>query len=153
MPKLRMQEVCPLHRRRDCCGRTQSVRYPRPLRARNGIWTEVRFGLWRSEDGREKCSPQELRWRKNQLIRTSAFCVACGEKFRDYDEIELAHRQGKGIGGGKHNDAMTNLVLMHREENREQGSRSLDDYLADPNRMALRRKRLVLAIDSSPEWE
>jgi 5-methylcytosine-specific restriction endonuclease McrA len=153
MVKLRLQEVCPLHLRRDCCGRARMIR--RPPRARKGIWVEVRYGLWRAADGREKCSPAELRWRKNQLIRTSPFCAACGEKFIDYGEIELAHRLSKGIGGGRHNDAMPNLALMHRDENREQGSRSLDAYLADPNRIALRRRNLslVAAIDESRAWE
>src|ERR1035441_4916737 len=155
MPKLRLQEVCPLHRRRDCCGRLRFPRYGRQRQARNGIWTPVHRGLWRSEDGREKCSPTELRWRKNQLIRTNPFCATCGEQFTDYDEIELAHRQSKGIGGGRHNDAMKNLVLMPLEETREQGSRSLDDYLADPDRIALRnqRQRLAVCSDASPEWE
>jgi len=33
------------------------------------------------------------------------------------------------IGGGKHDDRWENLCLMHRNRNREQGSRSLADYL------------------------
>ena len=42
----------------------------------------------------------------------------------------MSARESKGAGGHKHDSRMSNLVLMHWAENREQGSRSLADYLA-----------------------
>jgi 5-methylcytosine-specific restriction endonuclease McrA len=81
------------------------------------------------EDGREKCTPAELRRRKMKLLKSDPVCAACGQVFDDYRYVELAHKASKGIGGGKHDDRWENLVLMHRNENREQGSRSLIDYL------------------------
>jgi len=56
--------------------------------------------------------------------------VACGSEFTDYRDVELAHRESKRMGGSRRDDRFSNLVLMHAVENREQGSRSLADYLA-----------------------
>jgi hypothetical protein len=80
-------------------------------------------------DGREVCTPAEMRRRKMTMIREDLPCAACGKPFDDFRDIELAHIESKGVGGGKRNDARRNLVLMHKAENREQGSRSLADYL------------------------
>jgi 5-methylcytosine-specific restriction endonuclease McrA len=128
--KLRSGERCPLHGRRDCCGRSGMRRYAQPKHSQKGIWIPVHPGLWRSADGREKCSPRELRKRKDQIIRKNPVCVACGEKFVDYYGIELSHREAKGMGGARRNDAWTNLVLMHAGANRQQGSVDLPIYLA-----------------------
>jgi 5-methylcytosine-specific restriction endonuclease McrA len=128
--KLKPKEICPLHRRRDCCGRAEFNRYAQPRHARKGIWIPVRPGLWRSEDGREKCSPRELRRRKDSLIQKNPVCEVCGRHFVDYDEIELGHRESKGIGGSRRNDALTNLCLLHMSSNRAMGSMSVADYIA-----------------------
>jgi len=123
MPKLGRNQLCPLHKRRDCCGRAEFVRYPKPKNlSRNGVTTDP--------DGREKCTPAVLRARKNMLLnRPHPTCAACGEEFTDYRDVELAHKESKGNGGFKHDDRWPNLCLMHLAENREQGSRSLADYL------------------------
>lgn len=139
--KLKAKQMCPLHRRRDCCGRSEFNRYRQPTHEKKGIWTRVVDGVMRAPDGREKCSPRELRRRKAWFIRNQPTCVACNRGFSVYDEIELAHKSGKGIGSGKRDDSWANLAgLMHADENREQGSRPLETYLADPNRIALRKK-------------
>jgi len=65
------------------------------------------------------------------LLQKNPVCLACGEKFTDYSEVELAHRESKGMGGGRRDDSWTNLYLMCAKGNREQGSRSLERYLAD----------------------
>ncbi len=141
--KLRAKELCPLHRRRDCCGRAEFQRYAQRKHASKGIWSPVGHGVMRAPDGREKCSPAALRRRKDELIRRDPTCIACGQQFSCYSEIELAHIESKGNGGFKRNDARNNLALMHADENREQGSRSLEDYLADPNRIGLKRLQLT----------
>jgi hypothetical protein len=124
MSNLRKNELCMLHKRRDCCGRAESVRYKKPQnRSINGVT--------KYPDGREKCSLAVLRARKNILLnRPHPVCAACGEEFTDYRDVELAHKESKGLGGSKHDDRWPNLCLMHKSENREQGSRSLADYLA-----------------------
>lgn len=127
--KLKPKEICPLHRRRDCCGRQEFHRYPRAFHA-------IKFNLGsdgtkKFPDGREVCPKSVMKRRKDMLIRQNPVCAGCGEKFTDYDEIELAHKESKGMGAAKRDDRWDNLCLMHREENQEQGSRSLDQYLAD----------------------
>ena len=128
--RLKAKEICPLHRRMDCCGRTSNSR---PLKDRNkhGIWQQIRPGLWRAPDGREKCSVSELRRRKNRLLNENPVCAACGKTFDDYRDVELSHKVSKGLGGSKHDDRIANLSLLHRNANRDQGSMDLDVYLRE----------------------
>jgi hypothetical protein len=56
--------------------------------------------------------------------------MACHEDFTDYNEVELGHRDSCGMNGSKRNDAWSNIGLIHAWTNRDQGSMSLDDYLA-----------------------
>jgi hypothetical protein len=49
----------------------------------------------------------------------------------DYNEIELAHRESKGLNGSRRDDRWENLYLMCAVGNRAQGSRSLEQYLSD----------------------
>jgi 5-methylcytosine-specific restriction endonuclease McrA len=109
---------CPIHGGLYCCGRSRPTADP-----------YIRHGVKKLDDGREICTPSELRRRKSILLKRDPVCAACGKVFDDYRDVELAHIESKGLGGGKHDDRWENLVLMHRDENREQGSRSLNDYL------------------------
>lgn len=123
MSRLRRTQICPIHGKSTCCGREDFERRPKKYE------TDSR-GVRKFPDGTERCSPSELRRRKDTLIRRNTPCAACGMEFTDYREIELAHKISKGHGGGKHNDAWDNLTLMHTSANREQGSLSLEAYLA-----------------------
>src|SRR6266567_7607011 len=125
MRTLKATERCPIHGRKDCCGRIRQ-----PLRERNGAWIRGRDGILRSPDGRERCPAAEMRRRKNAKLRSGEPCAVCGQKFTDYRDAELSHRTGKGMGGAFRNDAMSNLVLLHTAANRDQGSMTLEDYLA-----------------------
>lgn len=127
--RLKVKEVCPLHRRRDCCGRSEFHRYAQVKKQGHGIWQSVRAGVWRAADGREKCSKAELRRRKDSLLRQGKTCEACHEPFTDYRDVDLAHWQAKGAGGAFHNDAMSNLTLLHSRANMECGSMDLQTYL------------------------
>ena len=132
MMNLKPKDGCPLHNgRRDCCGRSEFVRYAQVKKQGHGIWKPTgATGILRSDDGREKCSKAVLRWRKDSLLRQGIVCEACHEPFTDYRDVELSHRVGKGLGGSTHNDAYTNLTLLHARANREQGSLDLETYLA-----------------------
>jgi 5-methylcytosine-specific restriction endonuclease McrA len=121
MKTLPKKAKCPLHGGYYCCGRARPSLETRKFPSHNGI---IRY-----PDGREKCSPAILTFRKGVLLKKNPFCAACGKLFDDYRDVELAHIECKGSGGFKHDDRWENLVLMHRDENREQGSRSLNDYL------------------------
>jgi len=137
--KLRQNEPCPLHRgSKTCCGREGRGR-DLFRKVDKGIFRFVRPGVWRAPDGREKCSRAELKRRKHKLLRENPVCAACPVGFTDYSEVELAHVEACGLNGGSRDDAWKNLALMHADENREQGSRSLAEYLADSKRIGLQR--------------
>lgn len=129
--RLRRNQPCPLHNNsRFCCGRESRTKAKaQKFPSRNGV-TQM-------PGDREVCTPAVLRRRKDILIRKHPFCAACeildpdNAKFTEYDQIELAHRESKGNGGFKHDDSWPNLCLMHKACNREQGSRSFDQYIAD----------------------
>lgn len=123
--KLRTGEWCPLHSSKRCaCHDTEEVRLVKaPKHITRSDGTRV------YPDGREKCPPAVLKRRKDQLIKQDPTCIACGEGFTTYEEIELAHKESKGSGGFKHDDRWPNLALMHRIGNRRQGSMPLDLFL------------------------
>jgi hypothetical protein len=127
--KLPRNAKCPLHGGYYCCGRERPASQPKKFPSRNGITV--------LDDGREICSKAEKRRRKDRLLKSHPFCAACEilspetARFDDYREVELAHKESCGFGGFKRDDRMENLCLMHKRCNREQGSRSLDQYLAD----------------------
>ena len=127
MPTLRPKR-CPLHPRQEECP-CFVRKSPRRLRQAKIGWTQVRIGVQRAPDGREKCSKAELQRRKYLLLETHPYCEACGKKFEFLWEAELSHRTGKGIGGGQEDSRITNLVLLCRATNRDQGSMDLDLYL------------------------
>jgi hypothetical protein len=141
--KLKSGERCPLHHSIWCSCHGQTVDR-QPLRS-SGPVRRVDDPHY-PRGYRELCSPAELKRRKDILIRKDPSCIACGETFTEYAEIELAHKSGKGMGSGKRDDHWENLVLMHAWENREQGSRSLEQYLAD-KQAALERKHGITSID------
>ncbi len=125
MKTLRATERCPIHGRKDCCGR-----YRQPLRERHGAWIRGRDGVLRSSDGRQKKTPAQKRRRKDDLLRAGTPCAACHEQFTDYRDAELAHIRGKGLGGAFRDDSDKNTTLLHYAANRDQGSMELETYLA-----------------------
>lgn len=137
--KLRINQPCPIpsHRgSKTCCGRSivrTAVAAPK--------WRLIAPGTKLFPDGHVERSPAALNKVKAMMLRRGDRCIACGDEFSDCSQIELAHKESKGMGGWKRNDDIPNLALMHADENREQGSRSLDVYLADPNRIGLKRER------------
>lgn len=123
--RLKVGQWCPLHRSKTCpC-------HPEPVVRERKPKIPTLNGVKRFPDGREVCSPAALKRRKDRLVRTDERCRACGQEFTEYDEIELAHEKSKGSGGFKRDDSWPNLYLMHKSGNREQGSRSLEQYLSD----------------------
>jgi 5-methylcytosine-specific restriction endonuclease McrA len=110
---------CPIHGGLFCCGRTRPAADP-----------YIRHGVKTLDDGREICTPAEVRRRKSILLKRDPACAACGKVFTDYRDVELAHKESKGMNGHKHDDRWENLVLMHRDENRECGSRPVGEYVA-----------------------
>lgn len=126
MLRLKTKEICPIHRRRDCCGRAEFHRYSQ-------VQHELKYRIVRGvkifPDGREVCSKAELKHRKDALLRQDPRCAACGQAFRDYSEVELGHKRSKGMGSAKRDDRRENLFLLHVQVNNAQGSMDWDEYV------------------------
>jgi len=119
--KLRLNEICPIHRSRFCCGREQRPRNRK-------LWAPVR----RIEDPhhprgyREIRSPAELRKILNRkIVEQDTKCGICRRRFTDYDEIVPDHIQPKGLGGGRRDDHPDNIQAVHRRCNLKKGSKHL----------------------------
>jgi hypothetical protein len=138
--RLKLSERCPIpaHKgSRTCCGRGDIVR----IKTRHEVTRKVvGRGTYLLPDGRIERDKAALRRVKFEFLRAGKGCAACDEPFEHYDDVELAHIESCGMNGHKRDDAIGNLTLMHKEENREQGSRSLADYLADPKRIGAKGK-------------
>lgn len=117
---LKKGERCPLHNgsiRCECHGKVHC----------NGPFQSVRQieDKFHPRGYRERCSPSELRRRKHVLMAADPSCWICKERFTTYSEIDLEHKEPKGMGGARHDDHMDNLALAHRKCNSEKGSRRI----------------------------
>lgn len=124
--KLRPQERCPIHRSLNCCGRTDP--FPGGMHS-SAKFREISPGVRVYPDGHIERSPAALKRRKDSLLRARKPCRACGVEFDDYFDVELAHDQPKGFNGWKRDDADENTFLLHTVTNRDQGSRSWEEYV------------------------
>lgn len=122
---------CPLHPREKACGCLPAAKSPNRLRQVKIGWLQVRIGVHRAPDGREKCSKAELARRKNKLLQDHPYCAACGKRFNFVWEAELGHIASKGMQGWKEDSRMSNLVLLHKAANWDQGSMDLEAYLRE----------------------
>lgn len=120
MGKLRKSERCPLHNSYWCPCRKRAAstlrRGPQPA-------VEIVEDPHHPDGQREICSPTELRRRKHILMARDPHCFYCGKLLDDYNDVELAHKNPKGLGGATHNDSMTNLAVSHRRCNFLNGSK------------------------------
>jgi hypothetical protein len=131
--KLKLSELCPIHRRRDCCGRSEFVRYEKPPHPK---WEQVRPGVRRIRDERAdhpdgyryKLSPAEMKKVLNRKIQEqSGICAHCHKEFLDYADVGPDHIKPKGLGGGRADDRESNIRALHHWCNSERGSRRLPD--------------------------
>lgn len=125
--KLRKNEMCPIHKRRTCCGRT-----PTATDKKRGSIYQVAPGVRRIPDSthprgyRELRSPAARRGMLNQkIVAQNRLCGICGEPFETYQEIELDHIEPKGMGSARRDDSWENTQATHKFCNREKGSRRL----------------------------
>ncbi len=122
--RLRQNERCPIHRSFTCCGRKASTKDLSKLAA-------TRFPVTRVEDEhhprgyREICNAQELRRRKHELLSQGQTCMYCSEPWGEYNDVVLAHREPKGMGGARHDDHRSNLGLAHSRCNLQNGSKRI----------------------------
>lgn len=128
--KLRPNQMCPIHRRFDCCGRDADNAPPWRKKRPSSRYKE-RPGVRVVEDQfhprgfRLILSPAELRKHKHKLLAdpVNHFCCYCKKSLTDFREIELCHIESKGMGSARRDDHPGNLTLGHTVCNRVNGSR------------------------------
>lgn len=129
--KLKRNERCPIHRRRDCCGRAEIFTYVRKAHTK---WEQVRPGVRRIRDEhadhpdgyRYKLSPAEMKKVLNQKIaKQSGQCAECGITFSDYSQVEPDHIKPKGMQGGRADDRESNIRALCHNCNFSKGSRRI----------------------------
>lgn len=125
MRRLRTHELCPLHKKFNCCGR-ESVVDGRPARKFKAQSADVKI----IEDShhprgfREKCSMREIRKRKMEMLkRGDKNCMHCGKPLEDFRDIVVGHYESKGHGGARHDDHRSNIGLSHSVCNILNGSK------------------------------
>ena len=131
---LKPKELCPLHRRRDCCGRSEVHGY---VRKSHSKWEQLRTGWRRIPDAenprgfRYKLSPAAMKQVLAQKVREqNGRCALGGEEFTDYSQVAPDHISPKGNGGFKADDHPDNIQAACWGHNGEKGSMSMDQWRA-----------------------
>lgn len=121
--KLKATQLCPLHRRRDCCGRVA-------VKSKPTKWETVRSGWRRIKDAtnsrgfRYKLSPAEMRKVVDRKIwEQGGLCGICGMPLEDYTDIVPDHKKPRGLGGGTRDDHPENIQAAHSLCNLKKGSK------------------------------
>jgi hypothetical protein len=133
--KLRSREKCPLHGSYFCCGRSRPERstFKSGVGKVNAKWQYMGRGVWRIPDEhhergyREKRSAESMRQLlKEKIVEQSGCCGLCGQKFDDYRDTVLDHKEPKGMGGAWTDDHRDNLHAVHHLPcNFEKGSKRI----------------------------
>jgi len=122
--KLKPGQLCPLHRKRNCCRDQTGERKP------SWKMKQVAPGVRRQEDPyhprgyRELRSPAALRELVNRkLVEQDGKCCVCGELMEDYRDIVAEHLQPRGMGGARRDDHPSNIGAAHAGCNLRKGSK------------------------------
>jgi HNH endonuclease len=123
--RIRANDLCILHRRRNCCGRESSRTRSNGKDAT--VWITIAPGVKRNKlDGRERRSPSAMRKLLGQKVQEQKFiCAICDKPFTDVRDIVPDHREPKGLGGARRDDCPSNIQAAHSWCNLDKGSRRL----------------------------
>lgn len=126
--KLKAGQRCPIHRRRDCCGREE---LPRFVPKKAGKWEQVRIGISRIRDEHAR-HPDGYRYRLSKsemdkvLIKKvdeqKGECSICFEPLTDMGDVVPDHKEPRGMNGGWRDDRAENIGAAHSICNLEKGS-------------------------------
>lgn len=123
--RIRTNDLCILHRRRNCCGRESLTTHHSKD---STIWITIGPGVKRNKlDGRERRSPSAMRKLLGQKVQEQKFlCGICFEPFIDVRDIVPDHKEPKGAGGQWRDDSPGNIQAVHNFPcNMEKGSTRL----------------------------
>lgn len=110
--RLRAGERCPIHNGYYCCGRQKT----QPTFQKKGPVTKT-------PDGRERCTPAELRRRLLKcLTKQNGICAICGHPIQDIRDAVLDHKEPRGMGGAFRDDSWSNIQAAHDRCNMAKGS-------------------------------
>lgn len=123
--KLRRNEICPLHGRRDCCGRESIVERRKPRNVtKHGVTTIPDEHHPRGY--RERRSPAAMReLLAKKVAWQNGLCGICLKPMDDYREIVPDHIEPRGMGGARRDDHPDNIQAAHSQCNLEKGSRRI----------------------------
>lgn len=130
--KLATSKLCPLHHRRDCCGR-KSLKSETSI-PNGGRREYVSFepGVTRIPDEhhprgyREHRSPSAMRRLLERKIKEQhRLCGICGKEFDDARDIVPDHREPRGLGGARRDDHPENIQATHSLCNLAKGSKRI----------------------------
>ena len=127
--KLKPKELCPLHRRRDCCGREELPQHKPRYQSVNGVKRIP--DEYNVRGYREIRTPGEMnRLTMRKMREQNNICGLCGGEFTDVREVVPDHKECRGSGGGKRDDHPDNIHAAHKLCNQEKGSMSMDQWRA-----------------------
>ena len=117
---LARNEKCPIHRSYYCtpCHRPgrQKAERQHGKHGRFQVAVEIVPDDFHPNGQREICSPRELGKRKRIVLECQhGLCWACGKPFDYFQDADLHHIQGKGMGSAWRDDSFSNLAVIHRE--------------------------------------
>lgn len=127
--KLKANERCPIHKRRDCCGRSEVHRY---TRIKHSKWQQVRPGVSRFWDEnlgkwRYKLSAGEMRKLVSEKCEEQHnICPICDLPMEDFREVGPDHIEIRGMGGAGRDDSRNNVRAAHNVCNVARGSKPAD---------------------------
>lgn len=123
--KLSAKQLCPLHRRRDCCGRAEAGvgRIGRKYESLGPGITKIPdehhprgYRVRRSKSAMNRLLTKKVEEQKG-------LCGICHLPMTDAREIDPDHIEPRGNGGCWRDDDESNIRATHRSCNLEKGSR------------------------------
>lgn len=127
--KLKIDQICPLHRRRDCCGRETT---PYVTYKNNSKWERVRMG-WRRIRDEHADHPDGYRYRlsKSEMDKVllqkvkeqNGLCSIGGEPLLDMNDVTPDHILPRGMNGARRDDRPSNIGAACSFHNGEKGSK------------------------------
>lgn len=131
--RLAVNELCLIHRRRDCCGReVPKSRIGMPTGGGKTRYLSFEPGVTRIPDEhhprhyRERRSPSAMkRLLKRKVDEQEGLCAICHQPFTDARDIVPDHIKPRGMSAARRDDHPDNIQAAHSLCNLEKGSRRL----------------------------